>query len=102
MQRPTLRGLVAGLGVMGSHHARVLGTTASVELVALVDSAPERRAAAAAVYTRAGTFASLGQALREAAPDFVCLAVPVSQLPALAVEAIEAGVAVLAEKPLAP
>src|SRR3954462_8368523 len=101
MHRPPLRGLVAGLGVMGSHHARVLSAAPSVELVALVDPADDRRAAAELLHPRAGFFASLSEALPAVEPEFVCLAVPVEQLPELAVEAIDAGVPVLAEKPLA-
>src|SRR5439155_989662 len=44
-QRP-LSGLVVGLGIMGSHHLRVLHAVEGVEVAAVVDPDPTRRAAA--------------------------------------------------------
>ncbi len=87
-----LRGAVVGLGVMGSHHARVLGSLEDVELRALIDPDPARRP----------THASLAEALAAEPLDFVCVAVPVEQLPVVAGEAIAAGLHVLVEKPTAP
>ena len=69
-----LRGAVVGLGVMGSHHARVLGSLEDVELRALIDPDPARRP----------THASLAEALAAEPLDFVCVAVPVEQLPVVA------------------
>jgi len=87
-----LRGAVVGLGVMGSHHARVLGSLEDVELRALIDPDPARRP----------THATLAEALAAEPLDFVCVAVPVEQLPVVAGEAIAAGLHVLVEKPTAP
>lgn len=96
------RGLVLGLGVMGSIHLRVLSQLADVEVVAAVDPSEERRAAARAVHPQVPTFATLQDALAASEPDFACLAAPAVKLPALAAEALAAGLPILVEKPLAP
>jgi UDP-N-acetylglucosamine 3-dehydrogenase len=93
-----LRGLVAGLGVMGSHHLRVLGSMPDVEVVAVVDPDAGRRAAAAPLPAHA----ALADALRAWQPEFACLAVPVTELPEAAHAALSAGAHVLVEKPTAP
>jgi UDP-N-acetylglucosamine 3-dehydrogenase len=90
------RAIVVGLGVMGGYHLRVLGQVDGVEVVGGVDSSPERRAAA-----RMPAFATVSEALRELRPDFACIAAPAAAMPALAAEALEAGVPVMVEKPVA-
>lgn len=105
MTRPDdslLRGAVVGLGVMGSHHARVLHSLDGVELCAVVDSDPLRRERTAAAYAGTRGYASLADALAAEALDFACIAVPVERLPDVATEAISAGLHVLVEKPTAP
>jgi UDP-N-acetylglucosamine 3-dehydrogenase len=92
-----LRGVLAGLGVMGSHHLRVLRSLPGAELLGVADPDPERRAAAAGV----ATHATLAEALDAHAPDFACLAVPVDSLPAAAHAALASGAHVLVEKPTA-
>ena len=89
-----------GLGVMGGYHLRILGQREDVELVALVDVEPERRAKAGRVSGAAG-YESLAEAVERHSPDFVCLAAPPEHLPALAHVAIDAGVPALVEKPMA-
>jgi predicted dehydrogenase len=103
MPSDRLKGVVAGLGVMGSFHARVLSQMPdAVELVGVVDPSEERRAAAAALYPNVPGYATLSEALAAGQPDFAGLAAPVAHLPALAGEALAAGVACMVEKPLAP
>jgi UDP-N-acetylglucosamine 3-dehydrogenase len=98
-----LKGVLVGLGTMGSFHLRVLAQMPNaVELVGAVDPSEERRAAAARTYPHVPTFASLDEALAAGRPDFVGLAAPVEHLPGLAHQGIEAGLAVFVEKPLAP
>ena len=97
-----LRGIVVGLGVMGSHHLRVLRSLPGAKVVAVVDPNDERRSR---VRPADGTIAeheSLSDALGAHEADFACLAAPVDRLPELAQEALEAGLAVLVEKPMAP
>ena len=93
-----LRGVVAGLGVMGTHHLRVLSSMPDVEVVAVADPDEARRASA---LTAAPAHATLAEALERHGPDFVCVAVPVAQLPSAAHAALEAGAHVLVEKPTA-
>lgn len=102
VSEPALRGLVAGLGVMGTHHLRVLRSMPGVELVAVVDPDPQRRAVAEATHQGLRSYPSLGEALAAEELDFAGLAVPVGMLPGLAAEALAAGLHVLVEKPTAP
>ena len=97
-----LRGLVAGLGVMGSNHLRVLSSLDSVEVIAVVDPDAERRAAAQRAYRHVEGYASVADAFAAHELDFVCVAVPVSSLVPTARAALEAGLHVLVEKPTAP
>ena len=97
-----LKGLVVGLGVMGGFHLRVLaGMPDRVELVGAVDPNEERRANAARLYPHVPAFPDLASALEAGSADFAALAVPVQHLPALAQEAIAAGLSVMVEKPMA-
>ena len=97
-----LRGIVVGLGTMGSHHLRVLQSLPGAELVAVVDPRAERRDAARRGDAQLTAHESLAEALEAHSPDFACLAVPVSELPAAARAALAAGAHVLVEKPMAP
>ncbi len=92
-----LRGVIAGLGAMGSLHVRVLTSMPKVRIVAVADPDPGRRAAATAP-----AYGTLEEALDRHRPDFACLAVPVAHLPRATMQAIERGVHVLVEKPTAP
>ena len=93
------RGILAGIGVMGSLHLRVLRSRPDVELVALVDADPARREHGAALGLP--TFASIGEAASHVDADFACVAVPAGALVTVAREALRAGLAVLVEKPFA-
>jgi len=91
---------VAGLG-FGANHARVLDEMEGVRLAALCDP-DARRLAAAAEGRQARTYANPGAMLCEERLDALVVAVPASSHEAVALAAVEAGVAVLVEKPLAP
>jgi UDP-N-acetylglucosamine 3-dehydrogenase len=79
----------------------VLSQIEGVDLVAGVDTSPERRAAAERGTRGLRTYADLAEALDAVRPDFACLAAPATILPALAHQTIDAGVPVMVEKPLA-
>lgn len=100
--RDVLRCAVCGLGVMGMNHLRVLRQIPDVEIVGVVDLDPARRAAVVAAGHDVATFASFGELLTALPIDFVAIATPAVTLPDVAAEAIEAGVPLLIEKPLAP
>src|ERR671913_628524 len=86
---------------MGRNHARVLQTIEGIRLVAVADADPDAARAAA------GTFG-----IRHAADPFelldteslhaVVIATPTTTHTRLAIEALDRGLAVLVEKPLAP
>lgn len=96
-----LRGLVVGLGHMGSRHLRVLTEIDVATVAAGVDSDPERRATVERRYPQIRTHATIGEALEAHELDFVCVATPAGTLAELALAALDAGLAVLVEKPLA-
>lgn len=95
------RGVVVGLGAMGTHHLRVLRSLPGVDLVAVVDPDEERRRVALDAHPGVVAHVSLDDALSAGPLDFACLAVPVTHLPEAAHEALAAGLHVLVEKPTA-
>ena len=92
------KGILVGLGRMGGYHLRVLRALAGVEVVAVVDPAPERRTL---VPDEIPTFADLESALAVVTADFVCVATPAGALVESAQLALESGLSVLVEKPVA-
>jgi predicted dehydrogenase len=89
---------VIGVGSLGQHHARILAAIPEVDLVAVVDTKPERAAEIAATrdtapLTDASTL--LGRV------DAVIIATPTVSHVETALPFVEAGAAVLVEKPLA-
>jgi UDP-N-acetylglucosamine 3-dehydrogenase len=100
--RGPLRGVIVGLGVMGSHHLRVLSSLSEVEVVAVVETEEARRNATLRAYSGVTGYSTLEQALSEHELDFACLAVPVDALPVCTEIALDAGLHVFAEKPMAP
>ncbi|RMH15293.1 MAG: gfo/Idh/MocA family oxidoreductase [Gemmatimonadetes bacterium] len=89
---------VVGVGSLGYHHARILAGLEGVRMAGVYD-ADEARAAEVAAAHGVRAHASLG-ALLEAA-DAVVVAVPTVAHEAVAVAALERGVHVLIEKPMA-
>jgi predicted dehydrogenase len=93
-----LRLAVVGIGHLGRHHARILAALPGIQLVAVVDTIPERASdAAAATGARALTdFRELPGQI-----DAAVVSVPTELHRDVAVPLMEAGIAVLAEKPMA-
>jgi predicted dehydrogenase len=88
---------VVGLG-FGANHARVLSSLPGARLAAVCDTNPDRLAAS--IYG-AAQYADLATMLRQEKLDALVVAVPAHLHAAVALAAIEAGCAVLVEKPLA-
>jgi len=97
--RDRFRVAVIGVGHLGQHHGRLLGSMDGVELVGVVDTKPGR---ADEVAAKCGTRAwPVARELLERV-DGVTIAVPTVSHLDVALPFLESGVAVLVEKPLAP
>lgn len=90
---------IVGLG-FGAVHARVLGEMEGVRLAAVCDSDPHRLAAVSRGRT-ANTYHHYEAMLRDETLDAVVVAVPVQLHEPVAMAVIDAGKALLVEKPLA-
>jgi predicted dehydrogenase len=91
---------LAGLGNMGRNHLRLASRREDARLVAIADPVPEALVAGAAE-TDAQAFAEPLAMIAEAELDAVIVASPTTTHLPLALAAIEHGIAVLVEKPLA-
>ena len=95
-----LRVGLAGLGTMGRNHLRVVSQREDVRLVAVADPVPAALRSAAAA-TGAQAFAEPLAMIAEVELDALVIASPTTTHLPLALAAIERGVAVLVEKPIA-
>jgi UDP-N-acetylglucosamine 3-dehydrogenase len=91
---------LAGLGSMGRNHLRILSGRSDVRLVAIADPVPEALAAAN-IGPATQPFGEPLAMIAEGDLDAVVIAAPTTAHLPLALAAIERGVAVLIEKPLA-
>jgi predicted dehydrogenase len=94
-----LRVAVIGVGHLGQHHARLLAAMEGVDLVAVVDTKPDR---AAEIAARHGTTAYSDARALDGRVDAVTIAAPTDVHVSIALPFIDQRVAVLVEKPLAP
>jgi predicted dehydrogenase len=95
--REPLRIAVIGVGHLGRHHARILSTLDGARLTAVVDTVPERAAAAA---SGAGVVALSDHRQLLGEVDAVTVAVPTELHAEVAAPFLERGTAVLVEKPM--
>ena len=91
---------LAGLGSMGRNHLRLLSARDDVRLAAVADPVAESLAAAAAT-TPAQAFESPLAMIAEGDLDAVVIAAPTTTHLPIAQAAIERGIAILVEKPVA-
>jgi len=94
------RAAVIGLGAMGRHHVRIYDSLPNVDLVAVCDmdsTAVEREVA----QRSARGYTDVERMLDEVRPDIVSIVVPTVLHYKMAMLAIERGVNVLVEKPIA-
>jgi predicted dehydrogenase len=101
-----LRGAVVGYGfIMDKGHVAAYRQRPDVELVAIADVSADRRAAAAAAWPNARVYADHGALFAAEVGagrlDFVDIATPPSDHAAVTHAALDAGLHVLCEKPLA-
>ena len=99
-----LRGAVVGYGfIMDKGHAAGYRQRADVDVVAIADISADRRAAAAAAWPQARIYSDHTSLLAAEAGglDFIDIATPPSDHAAITHAALDAGLHVLCEKPLA-
>ncbi len=98
-----LRVAVVGAGIMGTDHIERLATrTKGAMVAAIVEPDGSRAAAASALAPDAAVHARIEEALDAGGVDAVLIATPGPFHKAVLLPALEAGLAVLCEKPLAP
>ncbi|HEY2154667.1 MAG TPA: Gfo/Idh/MocA family oxidoreductase [Isosphaeraceae bacterium] len=95
-----LRTALMGCGKVGSIHAAALRDLPESELVAVCDASPDRAAVFASTYG-GRPYTDLATMLAESSPQAVTIATPHPLHAPAAIEAAEAGVHVLIEKPMA-
>ena len=94
---PDLRAGLIGLGMMGRHHARVLGALPGVELVAVADPGGDVHGAAAGRPVHEDIHQLIAAGI-----DYCMVAVPTAYHEEVGLALAEAGVHAIIEKPLAP
>jgi UDP-N-acetylglucosamine 3-dehydrogenase len=92
-----LRAGLIGLGMMGRHHARVLGSLPGVELVAVADPGGDVHGAAGGRPVHEDIHQLIGAGI-----DYCMVAVPTAYHEEVGLALAEAGVHAIIEKPLAP
>ena len=97
MPGDALRVAVIGAGHLGRHHARILSTLDGARLIAVVDTVPDRAAAAASA-AGARALTDYRELLGEV--EAVTIAVPTELHAEIAAPFLERGIAVLVEKPI--
>lgn len=100
LARP-IRAAVTGLSPIGLAHAAVLGVTPEVELTGLHDARRQARSDARDVGFDAPLYPTLERLLEKAQPEALVVAGPQQGRAAAVRLALEAGVAVLVERPMA-
>jgi predicted dehydrogenase len=98
MSTGPLRIAVVGVGHLGRHHARILAGLSGARLVAVVDTDRARAGEVAAAH---GTAAKTDYREMIGQVDAVTLAVPTERHGEMACAFLDAGIAVLVEKPMA-
>ncbi|MEI8333138.1 MAG: Gfo/Idh/MocA family oxidoreductase [Chloroflexota bacterium] len=100
MSPARLRVGLAGLGSMGRNHLRVLSARDDVTLLAIADPSEEALAEAMAVTSATGYADPLAM-IAEVALDAIIIAAPTMAHEPIALAAIDRGIPILVEKPLA-
>lgn len=94
------KGAVIGLGAMGRHHVRVMHELENVQLVGVADISKEAVERNATQYRVPG-FTDIEEMLDTTRPDLVSIVVPTSLHRDVTMMALNRGVHVLVEKPIA-
>jgi UDP-N-acetylglucosamine 3-dehydrogenase len=100
MTPTTLRAAVIGVGAMGQHHVRAYSEIPDIELVACADLSESLRSSIEKRF-QVECYSDYRDLLDHTKPDLITVAVPTTEHLAVAKYAIERGIHVLVEKPLA-
>lgn len=92
---------IIGIGRMGRSHLNALGTVDEVDVVALAEPAPSALRAAGDIRPAAARYTNVSDALTHAGLDACLIASPTPTHPQVVAAALDAGLHVLCEKPLA-
>jgi predicted dehydrogenase len=96
-----VRAALAGCGRIGERHARILGATAGVELVAVADVEPAKARAYAGRHG-GRPYSEIGEMIGTEAPDLLAICTPSGIHAEGVIEAVRAGVKnIVVEKPMA-
>ncbi len=95
-----IRVAVIGVGHLGKHHARILGSMPNVQFIGAADVLLDRAEAAVAASPGARAFSNADDLI--GLVDAVVVAVPTIYHLSVAAPFLERGIAVLIEKPIAP
>ncbi len=99
----TIRVALLGYGLGGrSFHAPIIAVTPGLELRAIVTSDPERQTAARAEHPGARVLGAADEVFKAADVDLVVISTPNRTHMPLALAALDAGLGVVVDKPLAP
>ncbi|MBU6302068.1 MAG: Gfo/Idh/MocA family oxidoreductase [Verrucomicrobia bacterium] len=101
MKDSTVRFGLIGFGAWGSHHARAITEASGAELAAISARSPESQAAARSAHPGVPVLADFQELLRREDIEAVSIAVPTHLHREITVAALQAGKAVLLEKPMA-
>ena len=92
---------IIGIGWMGEYYVEAYSKRPDVEIVAIVESNPERRSAFATRYSVAASYGDAEAMLRDMVPDVVAVVTPTKYFKEIVVACVEAGVkGVSVEKPI--
>ena len=96
-----LRSGVIGVGGIGKWHAKMQHDTGKMEVVALCDANPDLRAWATKDFPAATFYTDYREMFRQAALDLVAVVTPHDLHAPVAIKALDAGINVVTEKPMA-
>ncbi len=99
MSQDRLKVALVGAGGWGFQHARVFSERPDVDFCAVVGRTPEKTQARAAQF-RTRAYTDIGDMLDKERPDFVSLSLPNQEHFDATLQVIQAGIPLLAEKPL--
>ena len=101
MSKPDIRVGLLAYGAIGDEHNKAIQATSGLSLTAVCDTNPERLSAALQLSPKIQTFSDANQMLQSGEIDLVVVSTPPNSHYSWAKQALELGVHVMLEKPMA-